>query len=71
MLHLLGLALIDCSATSQTIALLSEAVNLDNCVVLANKKPLTSSLVTESFLFLPLNIFVALNIYTYMFGYVL
>lgn len=39
-----GLALIDCSASSQTIALLSEAVNLDNCVVLANKKPLTSSL---------------------------
>ncbi|KAL0437122.1 UNVERIFIED_CONTAM: Bifunctional aspartokinase/homoserine dehydrogenase 1 [Sesamum radiatum] len=44
-----GLALVDCSASSQTVELLSQAVNLDCCVVLANKKPLTSSLVTESF----------------------
>ncbi|XP_057782144.1 uncharacterized protein LOC131000315 [Salvia miltiorrhiza] len=39
-----GLALIDCSASSETIGLLSQVVNLDGCVVLANKKPLTSSL---------------------------
>ncbi|KAL0460872.1 UNVERIFIED_CONTAM: Bifunctional aspartokinase/homoserine dehydrogenase 1 [Sesamum latifolium] len=39
-----GLALVDCSASSQTVELLSQAVNLDSCVVLANKKPLTSSL---------------------------
>ncbi|KAL1558299.1 homoserine dehydrogenase-like isoform X1 [Salvia divinorum] len=39
-----GLALIDCSASSDTIGLLSQVVNLDGCVVLANKKPLTSSL---------------------------
>ncbi|KAL8501767.1 hypothetical protein ACS0TY_021041 [Phlomoides rotata] len=39
-----GLALVDCSASSETVALLCEAVNLDCCVVLANKKPLTASL---------------------------
>ncbi|KAH6791686.1 Glyceraldehyde-3-phosphate dehydrogenase-like family protein [Perilla frutescens var. hirtella] len=39
-----GLALVDCSASSETIGLLSQVVNLDGCVVLANKKPLTSSL---------------------------
>ncbi|KAL0390724.1 UNVERIFIED_CONTAM: Bifunctional aspartokinase/homoserine dehydrogenase 2, chloroplastic [Sesamum calycinum] len=39
-----GLALVDCSASSQTVELLGQAVNLDCCVVLANKKPLTSSL---------------------------
>ncbi|KAL2240008.1 uncharacterized protein LOC105170972 [Sesamum indicum] len=39
-----GLTLVDCSASSQTVELLSQAVNLDCCVVLANKKPLTSSL---------------------------
>ncbi|PIN03925.1 Homoserine dehydrogenase [Handroanthus impetiginosus] len=39
-----GLALVDCSASSQTIELLSQVVSLDCCVVLANKKPLTSSL---------------------------
>ncbi|KAG8371071.1 hypothetical protein BUALT_Bualt13G0048800 [Buddleja alternifolia] len=39
-----GLALVDCSASSQTIELLSRAIDLDCCVVLANKKPLTSSL---------------------------
>ncbi|KAG6384008.1 hypothetical protein SASPL_156196 [Salvia splendens] len=39
-----GLALIDCSASSETIGLLSQVINLDGCVVLANKKPLTSPL---------------------------
>ncbi|KAK4408363.1 Homoserine dehydrogenase [Sesamum angolense] len=39
-----GLALVDCSASTQTVELLGQAVNLDCCVVLANKKPLTSSL---------------------------
>lgn len=43
---LTGLALVDCSASSETIGLLSEVVNLDGCVVLANKKPVTSPLVT-------------------------
>lgn len=38
-----GVALVDCSASSETIGLLSQVVNLDGCVVLANKKPLTSS----------------------------
>ncbi|KAK6144141.1 hypothetical protein DH2020_020961 [Rehmannia glutinosa] len=37
-------SVVDCSASSQTIALLSRVVNLYCCVVLANKKPLTSSL---------------------------
>lgn len=56
--YLTGLTLVDCSASSQTISLLSQVVNLDGCVVLANKKPLTSSMVTESsFGFLHLSIF--------------
>ncbi|XP_065868797.1 uncharacterized protein [Euphorbia lathyris] len=39
-----GLALVDCSASSDTIGVLNQAVDLGCCVVLANKKPLTSSL---------------------------
>ncbi|KAL6527874.1 hypothetical protein OROMI_029685 [Orobanche minor] len=39
-----GLVLVDCTASSETIALLSQAASLYCCVVLANKKPLTSSL---------------------------
>ncbi|KAL6518696.1 hypothetical protein OROHE_017746 [Orobanche hederae] len=39
-----GLILVDCTASSETIALLSQAASLYCCVVLANKKPLTSSL---------------------------
>ncbi|TYH80913.1 hypothetical protein ES332_D03G165100v1 [Gossypium tomentosum] len=39
-----GLALVDCSASSETIGVLKEGVNLGCCVVLANKKPLTSTL---------------------------
>ncbi|KAK6138232.1 hypothetical protein DH2020_028016 [Rehmannia glutinosa] len=42
--NLIGLVVVDCSASSQTIALLNQVVNLYCCVVLANKKPLTSSL---------------------------
>lgn len=39
-----GLALVDCSASSETIALLTQAVDLGCCVVMANKKPLTSTM---------------------------
>ncbi|WCJ41527.1 Bifunctional aspartokinase/homoserine dehydrogenase [Euphorbia peplus] len=39
-----GLAFIDCSASADTIGVLNQAVDLGCCVVLANKKPLTSSL---------------------------
>ncbi|KAK4790465.1 hypothetical protein SAY86_017769 [Trapa natans] len=37
-----GLALVDCSATMDTIDLLTRAIDLGCCIVLANKKPLTS-----------------------------
>lgn len=37
----LGFVLVDCSASSETIGVLSQTVNLGCCVVLANKKPLT------------------------------
>lgn len=39
-----GLALVDCSASSDTIPLLTQAVDLDCCIVMANKKPLTSTM---------------------------
>lgn len=39
-----GLALVDCSASSETIALLTQAVDLGCCIVMANKKPLTSTM---------------------------
>ncbi|PON59193.1 Homoserine dehydrogenase lacking ACT domain containing protein [Parasponia andersonii] len=39
-----GLALVDCSASSETIGVLNRAVDLGCCVVLANKKPLTSKM---------------------------
>ncbi|CAN8252494.1 unnamed protein product [Cochlearia groenlandica] len=39
-----GLAVVDCSASMDTIELLMKAAGLGCCVVLANKKPLTSSL---------------------------
>ncbi|CAH2072237.1 unnamed protein product [Thlaspi arvense] len=39
-----GLAVVDCSATMETIELLMKAVDLGCSVVLANKKPLTSTL---------------------------
>ncbi|CAO2840983.1 unnamed protein product [Amaranthus hypochondriacus] len=39
-----GLAVVDCSATSDTIGVLQQVAGLGGCIVLANKKPLTSSL---------------------------
>ncbi|KAM5584854.1 bifunctional aspartokinase/homoserine dehydrogenase [Rosa sericea] len=39
-----GLALVDCSASSETIPLLTQAVDLGCCIVMANKKPLTSTM---------------------------
>ncbi|CAL2257993.1 unnamed protein product [Prunus armeniaca] len=39
-----GLALVDCSASSETIPVLTQAVDLDCCIVMANKKPLTSTM---------------------------
>ncbi|KAI5667198.1 hypothetical protein M9H77_17051 [Catharanthus roseus] len=39
-----GFALVDCSASDETIAVLSPGVDMGCCVVLANKKPLTSSI---------------------------
>lgn len=44
-LGLTGLAVVDCSATSDTIGVLQQVAGLGGCIVLANKKPLTSSLV--------------------------
>lgn len=43
----IGLAVLDCSASMETIEILMRAVDLGCCVVLANKKPLTSTLVTS------------------------
>lgn len=43
-----GLALIDCSASLETIGVLKLVVDLGCCIVLANKKPLTSTMVIES-----------------------
>lgn len=40
----MGLALVDCSASSETIGVLKRVVDLGCCVVLANKKPLTSTM---------------------------
>ncbi|EXB73292.1 Bifunctional aspartokinase/homoserine dehydrogenase [Morus notabilis] len=39
-----GLALVDCSASSETIGVLNRAVDLGCCAVLANKKPVTSKM---------------------------
>ncbi|KAJ4970879.1 hypothetical protein NE237_003978 [Protea cynaroides] len=39
-----GLAVVDCSASSETIEVLKQVVDFGCCVVLANKKPLTSSM---------------------------
>lgn len=43
-----GLALVDCSASSETIGVLKRVVDLGCCIVLANKKPLTSTMVIKS-----------------------
>ncbi|XP_031493863.1 uncharacterized protein LOC116259965 isoform X2 [Nymphaea colorata] len=39
-----GLAFVDCSASSETVGLLNQVIELGCCVVLANKKPLTSDM---------------------------
>ncbi|XP_077241484.1 glyceraldehyde-3-phosphate dehydrogenase-like family protein isoform X2 [Tasmannia lanceolata] len=39
-----GLSLVDCSASSETIKVLNRVVDLGCCIVLANKKPLTSGI---------------------------
>ncbi|KAG5517261.1 hypothetical protein RHGRI_037875 [Rhododendron griersonianum] len=39
-----GLTVIDCSASSDTTGVLTRVVELDCCVVMANKKPLSSSM---------------------------
>lgn len=43
-----GLVLVDCSATYDTVGLLKGAVDHGCCVVLANKKPLTCAYVMPS-----------------------
>lgn len=48
----LGFVLVDCSASSETIEVISQAVNLGCCAVLANKKPLTCSMEKFEKLFL-------------------
>ncbi|CAN0858126.1 Bifunctional aspartokinase/homoserine dehydrogenase [Linum grandiflorum] len=40
----LGLVFVDCSASSETVEILTQVVDLGCCIVLANKKPLTSSM---------------------------
>ena len=44
-LFIVGLALVDCSASSETIGVMKQVVDLGCCVVMANKKPLTSTIV--------------------------
>ena len=44
-LFIVGLALVDCSASSETIGGMKQVVDLGCCVVMANKKPLTSTIV--------------------------
>ncbi|XP_048139402.1 bifunctional aspartokinase/homoserine dehydrogenase 1 isoform X1 [Rhodamnia argentea] len=39
-----GLAIVDCSASSETTEILSRVIDLGCCVILANKKPLTSTM---------------------------
>ncbi|XP_021715585.1 uncharacterized protein LOC110683503 isoform X1 [Chenopodium quinoa] len=39
-----GLAVVDCSASSDTIGILQKVAEMNGCIVLANKKPLTSSM---------------------------
>ena len=43
-----GLVIVDCSATYDTVGVLKDAVNHGCCVVLANKKPLTCAYVRPS-----------------------
>lgn len=46
-----GLVLVDCSASSDTIAVLKQGVDMGCCVVMANKKPLTSTMVRPCYVF--------------------
>ncbi|KAK2633603.1 hypothetical protein Ddye_032600 [Dipteronia dyeriana] len=39
-----GLAVVDCSASYETVGVLTRVVDLGCCIVLANKKPLTSTM---------------------------
>ncbi|KAK1430700.1 hypothetical protein QVD17_13640 [Tagetes erecta] len=48
----LGFVLVDCSASSETIEVITQTVNLGCCAVLANKKPLTCSMEEFDKLFL-------------------
>ena len=49
-LMVIGLAFVDCSASSKTVEVLNQVADLGCCVVLANKKPLTASLVCIHFM---------------------
>ncbi|KAG4917943.1 hypothetical protein JHK85_056224 [Glycine max] len=40
-----GLVFVDCSASSDTVAVLKQAIDMGCCAVMANKKPLTSTMV--------------------------
>jgi len=42
---MVGLVVIDCSASSETIETLKQVVDHGCCIVLANKKPLTCAIV--------------------------
>lgn len=46
-----GLAFVDCTASSDTIVVLKQVVDMGCCVVMANKKPLTSTMVRSSQVF--------------------
>ncbi|XP_071730600.1 uncharacterized protein [Rutidosis leptorrhynchoides] len=48
----LGFVLVDCSASAETVGVISEVVKLGCCAVLANKKPLTCSMEEFEKLFL-------------------
>lgn len=46
-----GLAFVDCTASSGTVSVLKQVVDMGCCVVMANKKPLTSTMVRSSQMF--------------------
>jgi homoserine dehydrogenase len=48
---IVGLVFVDCTASSDTIVVLKQVVDLGCCVVMANKKPLTSTMVRSLQLF--------------------
>lgn len=43
-----GLAVVDCSASSETVGLLKQVIIPGCCLILANKKPLTCAIVSSS-----------------------